>query len=174
MIHFERVPEPADFDEKTRQRGMDWLERHPDAARPRDYWSRFRPDLADGFNHLCGYVAMWLQNGTVDHYISVKNNPRLVYEWSNYRYASGWINSAKRNLDDQVMDPFEVQDGWFEIILPSLELVVSEGIPPEHRERAELTLTKLKLRTHPNVMGQRQEYYNAYKSRELSLERLRI
>jgi hypothetical protein len=40
------------------------------------------------------------------------------------------------------MDPFEVQDGWFEIILPSLELVVSDSIPAEHREHAELTLTR--------------------------------
>jgi hypothetical protein len=106
MIHFERVPEPAEFDKKARQPGMDWLGSHPDEDRPRDYWSPFRSDLARGFKDLCGYTAMNLPSGTIDHYVSVKNNRRLAYEWTNYRFASAWINAAKGNLDEQVMDPF--------------------------------------------------------------------
>ncbi len=49
MIRFEPVPEPPDFDARARRPGGAWLAEHPDAARPRDLWSPFKPALADGF-----------------------------------------------------------------------------------------------------------------------------
>jgi len=60
MIRFERVPEPPTFDEAARKPGLRWMHQHPHAKRPRDYWTPFKPDLADGFRMLCGYSAMWL------------------------------------------------------------------------------------------------------------------
>jgi hypothetical protein len=64
--------------------------------------------------------------GTVDHYLCCKNYRHLAYEWSDYRFAFSWINSSKGTLDSQVLDPFEVEDGWFEIVLPSLELILTD------------------------------------------------
>jgi hypothetical protein len=79
MIHFDRVPEPPTFDEKTRKRGKKWLDKHPGES-PRDYWSPFKFDLADGFRQLCGYSAMLdPAGGTVDHYISCAENRDLAY-----------------------------------------------------------------------------------------------
>ena len=45
MIRFERVPEPPEFDAQARQRGLEWLAANPDADRPRDFWTPFKPDL---------------------------------------------------------------------------------------------------------------------------------
>lgn len=173
MIGFEPVPEPAAFDAEARQPGQAWLEEHPDAARPKDFWSPFKPQLADGFRKLCGYSAMYEPVGTVDHFVSVKadEDKQLAYEWSNYRFASAWINSSKKNAD--VLDPFVVGDDWFEILLPSLQLVVTGSVPVEHRDLAAFTLTRLHLGHDERVVRQRREWYRMYQDGELTFEGLR-
>ncbi len=172
MIHFEPVSEPPDFDQNARQRGHKWLAENPYATRPRDYWTPFKPQLADGFGNLCGYTAMYESVGTVDHYQSWKNNKPLAYEWSNYRFAAGWINSSKLNADDQVFDPFEVEDGWFEILLPSLQLVVTSAVPVNKRTQAEYTLERLHLRDDERVIRQREAWYRRYQENKLTLKGL--
>ncbi|MGF1675657.1 hypothetical protein [Plectonema radiosum] len=105
MIPFEPPPEPPDFDKKARQPGNAWLAKNPDPKKgTRDYWSPFKSNLADGFNNLCAYSVMYEPVGTVEHYLSRDNYRNLAYEWSNLRFASGWINSCKGTLDDQVLD----------------------------------------------------------------------
>ena len=172
MIRFAPPPEPPDFDETVRQPGNVWLREHPGEKRPRDLWSDFRSHLADGFRDLCAYSVMCDRIGTVDHYLSYRNHPELAYEWSNYRYASGWINQSKRTEDEKVLDPFEVQDGWFEILLPSLQLVMTDQTPPEERERAQYTLKRLHLRDDERVIRQRRAWYEMYEEGKLSLDGL--
>lgn len=68
---------------------------------------------------------MWIAEGAVEHFLSKKNRPDLAYEWSNYRYIAGSVNGSKGTHDDKVLDPFEVQNGWFEVLVPSMQLVVT-------------------------------------------------
>jgi hypothetical protein len=173
MIRFEPAPCPAEFEEHCRQPGHAWLAEHPAAARPRDLWSRFKPQLADAFQQLCAYSCMYEPVGTVDHYLSWNTHPELAYDWNNYRFASAWINSSKRTADDTVLDPFLVGDDWFEIILPSLQLVLTDAVPEEHRARAAHTLERLHLRDDERVIRQRREWYRMYQDGELTLESLR-
>lgn len=173
MIRFDPVAEPADFDGRARQPGLAWLAANPRAQRPHDLWSRFKPALAEGFRHLCGYSAMYEPVGTVDHFLSFKRFRDQAYEWSNYRFASGWINSVKQAADSEVLDPFEVRDCWFEILLPSLQLVVSREAPANIRAKAEHTLRRLRLRDDERVIRQRSEWYRMYRAGELTLEGLR-
>ncbi|MBD2569292.1 hypothetical protein [Anabaena lutea] len=170
MLKFNPPPEPQDFDVKARQPGNNWLAKSIDPKkRPRDYWSNFKSDLADGFSNLCAYSAMYEPVGTVDHFLCCENHRHLAYEWSNYRFASGWINSSKGTLDDQLLDPFEVEDDWFEILLPSLQLVITNTVPPEERQKAEFTLQRLHLRDDERVLRQRQEWYKLYIDDDLTL-----
>lgn len=174
MIRFDKVPKPDGFEEQVEQRGEAWLRTHPDAERPRDYWSPFKPELAEGFRRLCAYSALHAPVGTVDHFVSWHEDRSQAYDWFNYRFAAGWINSSKQNLESrEVLDPFEVEDGWFELLLPSLQLVVSQDIPESHREKAELVLDRLHLRDDERVVRQRRQWYQMYQSGELSLEGLR-
>ncbi len=173
MIHFEPVAEPSDFEHEARQPGLAWLAANPLAQRPRDLWSRFKPALAEGFRQLCGYSAMYEPVGTVDHFLSWKRFRERAYDWSNYRFASGWINSVKQAADSEVLDPYEIRDGWFEILLPSLQLVVSDRVPAKIRPKAEHTLLRLRLRDDERVIRQRREWYRMYQTGELSLEGLR-
>ncbi|GBC59427.1 hypothetical protein DENIS_0366 [Desulfonema ishimotonii] len=173
MIHFDPVPEPHDFDKKAKQPGLRWIEKHPDAKRPKDFWTPFKPCLTEGFAHLCAYSALFEPVGTVDHYISVRTDMRLAYEWNNYRFASAWMNSSKQTADDRILDPFEVEDGWFEIILPSLQLVMTDSVPEEYMEKARFTLKRLHLQDDERIIRIRQEWYRMYLEHEITLEGLK-
>ena len=174
MIAVTRVPEPQAFDGKVRKPGNKWLQANSDAARPLPLWEPFRGDLQAGFRNLCGYAAMFdPTGGTVDHYLSFKTRPELAYEWSNYRFASATLNSSKQNADAAVLDPYEVGAGWFEIILPSLQLRLTDAVPAELRGKAEHTLERLKLRDGERVIRWRESWYELYQSGDLSLEGLR-
>jgi len=173
MIPVNHVPEPKDFDVEARKPGLAWSKKNPTAARPKDYWSKFKFALADGFGQRCGYSAMYEPNGSVDHFISCKNNMGLAYEWNNYRYAQEWLNKSKQTVDSEILDPYEVQDGWFEIRLPSLQLHVTDKVPPADRVRAEYTLIRLHLRDDERILRQRREWYRMYQAGEISLVGLR-
>ncbi len=173
MIRFEPVPEPEDFKSKAETPGNAWLANNP-TGRPRDFWSPFKGTLGTGFRNLCAYSAMYEPVGTVDHFVSCDEDRTKAYEWSNYRYASGWVNSSKQNLKSaDIFDPFQVEDGWFEIILPSLQLVVSDAVPPDLRAKAGFVLQRLRLRDDERVIRQRREWYRMYQDREVTLDGLR-
>ena len=170
-------PEPANFDADCRQRGRTWLLKNPKAARkvkrPKDFWSPFRPELADRFANLCAYGAMHEPAGTVDHFTSVDADETQAYEWSNYRFTSAWINSSK-NKGAAVLDPFEVQAGWFEVLLPSLQLVArKDRIPLALHALAEQTLEKLHLRDDERIIRQRRQWLRMYEEGKLDLRGLR-
>ena len=173
MIRCEKVPEPGGFDLGVRRPGHAWLAEHPTASRPRPLWRPYLAYLAEGFGHRCGYTAMHIEDGTVDHYRSCANYPDLIYEWSNYRFASQRINAVKQSADDRVLDPFEVGDDWFEILLPSLLMVPTERVPIEVRARAAFTLQRLGLRDGAQVIRRRESWYKAFQRGRISLAGLR-
>ena len=164
-------PEPADFDVKCRQKGQDWLQKNPQgtrkAKRPKNYWSPFRTALADRFSNLCAYGAMHEPVGTVDHFQPVNADEALAYEWQNYRYASGWINSSK-NRCTAVLDPFDVQPDWFEVLLPSLQLVARKDLIPEAlHPLVDETLKRLHLCDDERIVRQRRQWLKLYEQGHL-------
>lgn len=116
---------------------------------------------------------MWIAEGAVEHFLSKKNRPDLAYEWSNYRYIAGSVNGSKGTHDDKVLDPFEVQNGWFEVLLPSMQLVVTPLLPRLLSARAEFTLKQLKLRNGTKVVRSRKHWYDQFKKGMLDLDGLR-
>jgi hypothetical protein len=173
MIRVDRVPEPPSFDEDVRRPGSRWLDEHPNPKQLHPYWSKYLPDLRDGFQSLCGYSAMRVEDGTVDHYRSCKNHPELAYEWDNYRFASERMNKVKGTQDEQILDPFEVEDSWFELLLPSFMLVTTPRVPEEHRRRAEHTLKRLGLRDGEPIIRRRKEWYDQFRTGKVALAGLR-
>ncbi|WP_224369734.1 hypothetical protein [Hyalangium versicolor] len=175
MVRCVPVDEPADFHGDVRQRGLEWLRRHgASGSRPPAYWRRFNAELAAAFHERCAYTAMFLSSpGTVDHFVSIEENRSLAYEWSNYRYSAGWINSSKQSLaSGGLLDPFLVRPGWFELHLPSLQLSVSSRCPRQYRRQAENTLIKLGLRDDERVIRYRRKWLEEYEKREITLDYL--
>ncbi len=154
MLRCDRVSEPHDFDAQVRHPGKTWLANNSNKV-PKDYWSRCKEELADAFQCRCAYTAMRIlpkHSGTVDHFLSKRNRPDLAYEWSNYRYATSRVNSCKANYDDHILDPAEIQNEWFAVQIPSLQLVLTDKIPLEMRAKAEFTLKQ------PQPAGLRLDY----------------
>lgn len=120
---------------------------------------------------------MYCPNGTVDHCISwkasqAKKQAYLAYEWSNLRYVEGWINASKRTADADVLDPYEIGEDWFEVLLPSCQLVLTSRVPSTYRERAESTLRRLHLCDDERIVRQRREWLRMHEEGGLKLEML--
>ncbi len=163
--------EPRLYDWNCRQPGNDWLRAHPDLD-PHvkgEWWREFQPQLARHFEYRCGWLAMSIGlGGQVDHWLACgprggvpSPNRHLAFEWSNLRYIEGAVNSRKQALDDRVLDPCEVGHGWFEVLLPSFQLIPTSNVPEALRERARLTVEKLQLRAH-SARWTRWTWYRRY------------
>ena len=171
MMRFERVAEPDGFSAK-RDQGNQWLVKNA-SGRPPDRWSAFRSHLAAGFKDLCGYSAMYEPSGTIDHFVSCNEDRSRAYDWTNYRYIAGWLNASKQDLRSvEVLDPFEVSDDWFEIDLPSMQLMMTDAVPEAMRARANLMLTRLHLGDDERIVRQRHAWYRRYQSGKLPFEML--
>lgn len=171
MIGVAPVAEPVGFDERVRRRGAAWLASHPAGQEPRPYWTEFLPQLREGFGGRCGYSAMYVPDGTVDHFRSRRDHRALLYEWGNLRFASSLMNTAKKARD--VLDPYEVGDGWFDVLLPSMELVARyDRIPEDRHAIVRATLATLPLAHDERVLRQRREWYVMFRGGELSLDGL--
>lgn len=173
MIRFEPISEPGNFDADCRIPGQGWLLKNPNTGRPKDYWSPFRPVLVRAFRNLCGYCAMaTVGDEEVDHYVGCGEDISLAYEWSNYRCCKNIMNKRKghrRPNQPRVLDPFEVEDDWFELLLPSLQLVLTDRVPCEVRDRAAFTLRRLGLRDDERIVRLRRQWLELYEKGDLSL-----
>lgn len=168
------IAEPPNFDANCRQLGNAWLALNPNASTKEfpNHWAQFEDELATGFQHRCGWLAFEITEGDVDHYLSKKNHRHLSYEWTNYRYIAGTVNSSKRNRDDQVLDPFEVQQGWFVVGLPDMQVRRTDVVPQPLRAKADFTITQLKLNARKHRRT-RLRHYQRHKDGIMSIELLR-
>ncbi len=168
MIPVAAVNEPPEFAE-VRQRGLEWLADHPNHwGRPAPYWRPFRKLLREGFQHRCGYTAMYEPMGTVDHFTSVNSEPAGAYEWSNYRFCSAWINSAKKPAGDgKWMDPYLVPRGCFQVQLPDMQLLPGPNVPSDLVVQVDYTLRHLPIRDDERIIDLRREWYELFKGAEI-------
>ena len=175
MRHVEPPARPHGWQTHVLKKGRDWLNEpgtnHRDADRPKPIWLDYRDEIGRAFGYICCYTAVYIANGEADHFISwdeVKSTSRahLAYQWSNIRYADGWINKSKGTA--RFPDPFEVQDDWFELHLPSLELRAT-GRHPAHLQGAIDALLQ-RVRDDERVMKTRRHYFRQYKQGSRSIE----
>ena len=82
-----------------------------------------------------------------------------------------WLKQHQH--DCLILDPFEVKDDWFEIILPSLQLVLTNRVPRSKRKKAKFTVVRLGLQDGEVVIRCRKSWFDAYRDRKLTLEGLR-
>lgn len=171
MIPIATPDEPGAFDAECRQPGKTWLAANGTSDPHKNpLWGAFTSQLRAAFGNRCGFLAMYVPQGTVDHWVSIKSDRDLAYEWSNYRFVAGPVNSAKKpKWEGKLIDPFEVMNGWFEILLPSLQLVVTGPLDDATRERAEFTLQKLRLKDGETVIRLRQEWLAMYECGKLPI-----
>ena len=173
MIRVEPQPEPEEFDERVRQPGKRALDEGRDDLP--SYWRRCTDQLYDAYGGICAYLSVWISRDTegrsVEHFAPKSKYRDLTYEWSNYRLVSTLMNSRKRDFED-VLDPFEIQNGWFELEFMVLQVRPSGAADAAIRARVQETIDRLKLNDRESRRA-REEYYDEFLGGNISLDFLR-
>lgn len=92
-------------------------------------------------------------------------------EWTDSRYGEDVLNQKK--WEHEILDPFDVRDDWFVVLLPSLQLVLTTRVPKRKRKLAEFTVEQLGLRDSEVVVRYRREFFAMYQGGKLTLTGLR-
>ncbi len=149
MIRVSLKPEYPDFNMRVRQPGRTFLGATPNPNskqfKRKNYWTRALSELHAAYAGVCAYTAMYLPDrGSVDHFRPKTAFPELAYEWSNFRLAGGRINSTKGNSLD-ILDPFEIEDDWFYLDIPSCLIRANSNLDKALKGRINLTINSLGL-----------------------------
>jgi hypothetical protein len=88
--------------------------------------------------------------------------------WDNYRLAAARLN-ARKNAFGDVLDPFEVQDGWFELELVGFQVLPTHGLTAAIRQEIQNTIDRLKL---DDLRSAREEDAVSYWEEQVSFARL--
>ncbi len=182
MIRVTPAKEPPEFDEQVRQPGLALIAQLAAETGSEDsipsrqfkpYWRRALNDLLTSYNRTCSYLSLHIPRAvgtpSVDHMVAKSKAWDQVYEWSNYRLACLLMNARKGVAD--VLDPFEIGEGWFALELVEFQVVPGRGLPADVRRRVVDTIAKLRL--SDNVCCEaRAAYAQAYWAGEVSLSYL--
>jgi hypothetical protein len=165
-------PEPPSFATEVRVRGQAFLRGVPRPNREQfkknSYWRAALPRLVVAYRGICAYSALWAPTQcTVDHYLPKSTHPHLAYEWTNYRLALDKINSNKGDSVD-VLDPFNIQPGWFILDLATLWVAAEPSLPTQVSAAVVKTISILRLNDDPWVQI-RFEVLHSYLGREVTL-----
>ncbi|WP_252177544.1 hypothetical protein [Endozoicomonas sp. 4G] len=170
MIKVNPQPEPVDFNVKVRQKGIRHLEEKgidldkplPEGVKISPYWRDCMDELYQAYSGICGYLAVHFERttggATVEHFAAKSRRVDLAYEWSNYRLASSIINSRKNDYED-VLDPFEIENGWFHVELVSGRIFPAPGLPENVFQKVDDTIKRLKLDDRSNREMRARHYY---------------
>ena len=135
MIRVIPQPEPAEFDKLVRRPGKLALDKGRDDLP--SYWRHYTDQLYDAYGGVCAYLSVWISRGTggrsVEHFAPKSMHRALTCEWSNYRLVSTLMNSRKRDFED-VLDPFKIDNGWFELEFMALQVRPNPKSPPQTQD----------------------------------------
>jgi hypothetical protein len=137
-------------------------------------WRKALPDMLRDYHRRCAYLALYIEpatgNATVDHVTPKSQAWDQVYEWSNYRLCAALIN-AKKNVLATVLDPFQIQDGWFALDLVDFLVVVGPRAPARMIREIDSTIDAVGL-NRPECCQQRKEYVEEYEHGHIDLDYL--
>ena len=159
MMRVHLAPEPDAFDEKVRQPGRPALDRlavqkysgSKEAIPASEFppcWRKSIDDLLAAYNRICSYLCLYIPRATgarsVDHMIPKSLAWDRAYEWDNYRLACSLMN-ARKGAATSVLDPFEVEDGWFALELVEFQVLPADGLPDPTATAVDDTIRRLRL-----------------------------
>ena len=193
VITVNAAPEPPDFDRAVRQPGLravaelvgeaphrhagrrfaqvaDTRNQIPAGSFP-SYWRGALDDLQAAYDRVCAYLSVRIStDASVDHYLPKSRRWDLVYEWSNYRLACATMNNYKGEHED-VLDPFQLTDGWFALELVEFQVVAGAGLADHDAVRVQTTIRRLQLNM-PRFCRIRAEFAEARWNGEITIDYL--
>ena len=144
MIRVIPKPEYAAFHADVRVPGMRFLRTNPNPTN-RHFRNRAKSELCRAYR-CCVYTSRRVRGDSVsvDHFLSKAKYPQLAYEWDNHRLARPKLNRNKAD-SEEVVDPFQVQSGWFVLDCPSCLVLQGENLDGSTRHAVSSTIRVLKL-----------------------------
>lgn len=113
-----------------------------------DYWRKALDDLLESYDRVCSYLCLYIPRGvgapSVDHMVAKSLHWDQVYEWRNYRLACSLMNTRKGAISS-VLDPFEIEDGWFTLELVEFQVLPGTGLSPDLVAAVNGTIERLRL-----------------------------
>lgn len=183
VIRVKEQPEPQSFEATVRRQGLNDLKSLgidgesplPTTVTLKPYWRHCLDDLYDSYAGICAYLAVHFERqtgaGSVDHFVAKSSKPAMAYEWKNYRLACTRMNSCKREFSD-VLDPFEVENGWFHLELVSGRVFPSPWLSRERSDAVVSAIARLGL-DEPGCREMRARHYQEYRQALYNEEFLR-
>ena len=127
------------------------------------------------YNEVCAYSCFRIHpvtgSSSVDHMAPKSRAWDQVYEWHNYRLASLLMNARKSNFED-VIDPCEPIDGWFQLELVGFQVKPSRELASSERAAVLHTVARLGL-NEPVMLKARESDAETYWAGEISFSHLR-
>ena len=178
--------EPESFDICVRQPGMRALQsiatreyrgsmQAIPAGRFPPYWRRSLNDLLNAYHRICSYLCLYIPRATgarsVDHMVPKSTAWNQACEWSNYRLACSLMNARKGDVA-AVLDPFDVEDGWFALELVGFQVLPGEGLATRDFATVTETIRCLRLNDQECCLA-RAEYAEAYWCKEITIDYMR-
>ncbi len=179
MIRVVAKGEPVTFDVRVRAPGRKFLAVCPNPTqvqwKTHSYWRRMLPSLYAAYSGICSYSCHWIPcdtgADTVEHFKPKTKYPNDAYEWRNYRLVCQLLNSRKGD-DEDILDPFAVQTGWFVIEFPSLMVKPAPVLGKALHDRVKKTRDVLGLNDDATCMMMRQQFVTDYCLEEINFAHL--
>lgn len=179
MIHVDIRKEPKTFENKVRLKGRRFLSAQPFPVRQwrgHEYWRAVLPELHDAYDGICAYSCHWIPfdtgADTVEHFRPKDTYPCEAYEWKNYRLVCATLNGRK-GLQQDVLDPFLIEDGWFTIDFPSMLVKANPSLGSANRQRVQATIDRLRLNDEGTCLKSRVQWLSDYCSDHITFDYLR-
>lgn len=126
-------------------------------------WRKAIPELKRLYKNTCAYVGVKIDDiAHVDHFRPLSKYQRQAYDWNNFRLSSPLVNTFKGDHED-VLDPFLIQPGWFELTL--LTGVIEPGrqvSDPAVLNSIRATIKRLRLNENQTWVERRREAFDRY------------
>lgn len=173
LIRVVLKPEPADFDERVRQPGLRSMS--VGTSEMATLWRNCSQQLHAAYDGICAYACTYIElvtgSRTVDHFSPKSKRADLAYELSNYRLVCGTMNARKRNFED-VLDPFEIENGWFQLEFFFFQVLPSPTLEAETKTAVQSTIDRLKLNDQ-DCLRLRGIYYDEFIAGHISFDYLK-
>lgn len=179
MIKVKLANEPTSFDSNVRKRGNSYIKRFNVGEKidftGHEYWRLALNDLHDAYSSICAYTCHWIApdtgSDTVEHFRPKSRYPNEAYEWKNYRLVCGRLNGRKGDNED-VIDPFKITKGMFEIDFPSLQIRPGKKLSAAKEAIAMSSIQRLKLNDERCIRA-RQSYAESFRDGHISFDYLK-
>ncbi len=180
MIRVICQPEPSNFESTVRRPGIQFLkacnlalgQSTPSKFEWRPLWRLALEDLYDSYDGICAYLGIKMefsQGGvSVDHFEPKHTNPFRAFDWDNFRLTSSRMNSRKGRSQD-VLDPFQIQNGWFEIDFTTGRVKANQDIDLQIQNQVKQTIKRLRL-NDMRSKKQRIQFLDRWLAKKINLE----